>query len=210
MLMVEGYTEKHREAVGAFLKRWLDARLEQPVGIATVRFDGWQALVANAPKRAHFYLEQARDHAETIAVIGLIDLYGPTFYPKDVTSVKERYAWGKVYLEGQVAHPRFRQFFAVHETEAWLLSDLQRFTPEIRKALAEKVKNPETVNFDEPPAKLLDRVYMSLRKRHYDKVSEAKNHFPYLDPEVAAQKCPYLQQMLDELLALVLEARREN
>ncbi len=36
-LFVEGHTER---AIPAFLKRWLDPRLSQPVGIKPVRFKG--------------------------------------------------------------------------------------------------------------------------------------------------------------------------
>ena len=42
ILFVEGHTED--KALPAFLKRWLDPRLESPVGIQTVRFDGWPEL----------------------------------------------------------------------------------------------------------------------------------------------------------------------
>lgn len=205
VLLVEGHTEYG--AVGAFLKRWLDARLAQPVGVQAIRFDGWQDLLTNAPRRARLFLDEIPNRSEIIAVIGLIDLYGPTFYPDDINSVPERYAWGKAHIEKLVSHPGYHQFFAVHETEAWLLSDLQRFQPDVRKALIEKSKNPETINFNEPPAKLLDRVYMSCKKRHYEKVIEARNHFPHLDPSVAATKCPYLRQMLNELLTIIQDAR---
>jgi len=36
-------------------------------------------------------------------------------------------------LEKKVGHPRFRQFFAVHEIEAWLFSDPGLFAPSVRK-----------------------------------------------------------------------------
>ena len=134
----------------------------------------------------------------------------PTFYPDDINSVPERYAWGRAHIEKLVSHPGYHQFFAVHETEAWLLSDLQRFQPDVRRALIEKSKNPETINLDEPPAKLLDRVYMSCKKRHYEKVIEARNQFPHLDPSVAATKCPYLRQMLNELLTIIQDARTQG
>ena len=39
ILFVEEHTED--KALPAFLKRWLDRRLESPVGIQTVRFSGW-------------------------------------------------------------------------------------------------------------------------------------------------------------------------
>ncbi len=43
ILFVEGYTED--KVLPQFLKKWLDPRLTQPVGIKTVRFEGWQELV---------------------------------------------------------------------------------------------------------------------------------------------------------------------
>ena len=53
----------------------------------------------------------------------------------------------------------FLQFFAVHETEAWLLQ-LARpfFEKKFGKQIEAKATHPETVNFDEPPAKLLDQL----------------------------------------------------
>lgn len=39
---------------------------------------------------------------------------------------------------------------AVHETEAWLLSDPGIFPAEGRRAFPDRCRRPETVNFDEP------------------------------------------------------------
>ena len=81
VLFVEGHTEDI--ALPAFLKRWLDPRLGQPVGIRTVRFDGWAALLKDAPLKAHMHLNgPAKD--DIVAVISLLDLYGPTFYPSNL------------------------------------------------------------------------------------------------------------------------------
>jgi hypothetical protein len=206
ILLVEGHTEG--QTVAEFLKRWLDERLAKPVGISTVRFEGWSELVREAPKRAELYLEKASNRQEIIAVVGLIDLYGPTFYPDHITTVKEKYAWGKKYIESMVAHSRYYQFFAVHEIEAWLISDLSDFPSAVQKAIADKAKRPETINFNEPPAKLLDRIYQRETKRAYKKVTEARNHFPKLDPQTAAEKCPYLKAMLESLLEIVQNARQ--
>ncbi len=38
ILFVEGYTEN--KALPQFLKKWLDPKLSNPVGIKTVRFEG--------------------------------------------------------------------------------------------------------------------------------------------------------------------------
>lgn len=99
ILFVEGYTE--RKAVPAFLKRWLDPRLTQPVGIQSVRFEGWSELIKDAPKKARLYLENPRTQGEIIAVIALLDLYGLN-YPADKTTVAERYEWAAEELKKNV------------------------------------------------------------------------------------------------------------
>ena len=68
-------------------------------------------------------------------------------------------------MEGEVNHPKFRQHFAVHETEAWLLSGPEHFAAEIQKAFPAKIAQPETVKFNEPPAKLLDRLHETKFKQ---------------------------------------------
>ena len=78
ILFVEGHTE--HKAVPAFLKRWLDSRLRQPVAIKSVRFEGWTQLVDDVSKKAQLYLNGSA-HADVITVISLLDLYGPTIYP---------------------------------------------------------------------------------------------------------------------------------
>jgi len=203
VLFVEGHTEDI--ALPAFLKRWLDPRLGQPVGIRTVRFDGWAALLKDAPLKAKMHLNGPAK-ADLIAVISLLDLYGPTFYPSHLIAGDARYAWARGHIEAQVKHPRFFQFFAMHELEAWLLSDPRIFPAEIKKSLPGKVANPETVNFDEPPAKLLERLYAAHTKRSYKKVVNGRELFGRLDPEVAYRQCPRLKELLDKMLELAQSA----
>ena len=198
VLFIEGHTEK---ALPEFLKRWLDPRLEKPVGIKTVCFDGWQELVKDSPKKAAMHLE-GPEKDDIIAVIALIDLYGPTFYPNNMKTSDERFNWAKIDLEKKVGHPKFYQFFAVHETEAWLLSAPDLFSVEVKNALPGKAVNPEKVNFDEPPAKLLERLYDQKTGRRYKKVTHGKELFSRLDPNVAYGKCPRLRELLDTMLEL--------
>lgn len=199
ILFVEGYTE--RKALPAFLKRWLDTRLDNPVGIQTVRFEGWAELVKDTPSRAGLYLNAPK--SDVIAVIALLDLYGLQLpYPSDKITPTDRFTWAKQHLEARVNHAKFRQFFAVHETEAWLLSQTSIFPADIRSGLTAKTAQPETVNSDEPPAKLLDRLYQSKHGRHYKKVTNGEDLFAKLDPSVAYQKCPKLKALLDEMLLL--------
>jgi hypothetical protein len=203
ILLVEGKTE--RDAAAAFLKRWLDPQLRQPVGIQVVPFDGYADLVHKMATKVQMYLGSPK-RGEIIAVIGLLDLYGPRFYPVDKTTADERFAWGKDHFEKEVNLDKFRLFFAVHEFEAWLLSQPDIFSQQIKDALSNKVAQPEKVNFNEPPAQLLDRVYKQKTKRNYKKTTYGKQLFAKLDPIVAVSRCPYLKAMLDEMLFLAKAA----
>lgn len=203
ILLVEGRTE--RDAAAAFLKRWLDPQLSQPVGIQTVPFDGYGDLVRKMAVKARMHLEGPRQ-AEIVAVIALLDLYGPDFYPPDKSTADERYTWGKSHFEKEVGLARFRLCFAVHEFEAWLLSQPEIFPREIQNALPNKASQPERVNFNEPPAQLLDRIYKQQTKRNYKKTTYGKQLFAKLDPILAVGKCARLKEMLDEMLTLAKAA----
>ncbi|HVR98637.1 MAG TPA: DUF4276 family protein [Thermoanaerobaculia bacterium] len=203
ILFVEGHTEK--KTLPEFLRRWLDARLPQRVGLKIVRFEGLRDYYKDIPKKVALNLS-GKAGADVIAGIGLLDLYGPAFYPSHLKTADERYIWAKTHLEERVDHPRFRQHFAVHETEAWLLSQPENLPPEIRKALPGKCSKPETVNFDEPPAKLLDRLHREKLRRPYRKVIDGVNLFQDLSPDRASERCPYLKGLLEDMLSLAQAA----
>lgn len=203
VLFVEGHTED--KALPAFFKRWLDPKLTQPVGIKTVRFEGWAELVRDVERKARLHFEGPHQQ-DIIAIISLLDLYGPTIYPAHLLTATERFDWFKRDLESKVNHPRFRQFFSVHETEAWLLSQPKLFPAEIHNAFPGKVDQPETVNFNEPPAKLLERLYRDRLNSTYKKVVHGRSLFARLDPQIAYEKCPKLKELLDEMLKLAKEA----
>ena len=199
ILFVEGYTEN--KALPQFLQKWLDPKLPNPVGIKTVRFEGWPELVKDAPLKARMHLD-GPDKDEIIAVISLLDLYGPNFYPSKLKESKERYDWAKKDIEDKVNQSKFFQFFAVHEVEAWLLSEPNIFPVGVKRALPKKNNHPEMVNFNEPPAKLLERLYSLHVRRSYKKVVNGKELFGKLDPNVAYNKCPHLKELLDKMLYL--------
>jgi len=203
VLFVEGYTEK--KAIASFLKRWLDPRLNQPVGLQAVRFDGWAEMVKDMSNKTRLHLDGPKQE-QIIAVVALLDLYGPTIYPGHLTSAEERYTWAVQDLTKQVGRDRFRMYFAMHEVEAWLLSRPDLFPREIAGKFPGTVEHPETVNFDTPPSKLLGRLYKQYLKREYDKVTNGYDFFRKLEPNVAYQKCPHFAAMLDEMLALAKQA----
>ena len=126
--------------------------------------------------------------------------HGPTFYPEHCITADERRAWAKQRIENEVNRDRFLMFFAVHEFEAWLLAQPSILPTEVRRILPAKTNHPETVNFDEPPARLLNRLYTQATRRGYKKVTHGRELFAKLDPIVAVSKCPCLAEMLKEIL----------
>jgi hypothetical protein len=204
ILFVEGKTEKR--GLPEFLKRWLDPRLSSHrSGIKVIRFQGVSSYYEDIEAEVELNLSGEKG-ADVIAAIGLLDLYGLPFVPEDKKTVDARYAWAKKHLEQRVGHPRFRQHFAVHETEAWLLAHPENLPQEIKKALPGRASQPETVDFDEPPAKLLAKLYRDKLGQRYRKVIDGSNLFQSLSPDRAYEKCPYLKNLLDDMLSLAKAA----
>jgi len=204
VLFVEGHAE--RDALPKFLKRWFDQRLGSRVGIQAVRFEGWADFKKRVGRKVQMHLRGPKN-TDIIAAIGLLDLYGPTFYPPSANTVSDRLALGAELIEKEVNDPRFRMFFAVHELEAWILSQPELLPPAVRGALPAKVGQPEVINFNEPPSKLLNRLYNEKLKTDYKKVVNGKNLFAKLDPAVVYEKCPNFAAMLQAMLELAQRAQ---
>jgi len=207
ILFVEGETE--RIAVPDLMQRWFSARLGNKIGVSPRNLNGWPNFLKDIG-------EQVKEHhaspkgEKIIACVGLLDLYGPQhqdFFPKHAKTRDERYAAGVKKIEHLVDHPKFHMFFAVHETEAWLLAQPSVFDTNITNALTAKAKDPESVNFDTPPSILLGNLFRKEnKKKKYKKVIEAKNRFPKIDPNVVYARCPYFKHMMDKLLDLAQKA----
>lgn len=194
-IFCEGHTE--RAVMADLLARWLNPKLKQRVGFLRVRFEGWQHLVKETPIKASQYLKQA----DILGVVSLLDLYGPTFYPNHLRTAEERRQWGTDHMRSRVQDNRYRHHFAVHEVEAWLLAEPDILPPAVQKKLPGKATHPESVNFDEPPAKLLNRLYREVLHKDYKKVVEGTKLFRKLNPDRIYEKCPALKALADDLLA---------
>ena len=129
VLFCEGWTEKG--ALPDFLRRWLNCKLPQPAGIQPVRFNGWAEMDKDVAVKARLHLQRSN----IIAVIGLLDLHGPSFYLPEHASVKQRIDFAKQRIEAKVNNPQFRQYFAVHDIEAWILSQPALLPSAVRKKL---------------------------------------------------------------------------
>jgi len=199
VLFVEGKTE--RKALPGFVARWLNVRLTHPVAIDAVSFGGNARFLKEAPKKARMYMEE-EGAGDLVGVVGLLDLYGLPLAYLSGSDVGSRYKAAKARIEREVGQRRFRQFFAVHETEAWLLSKPAIFPAQVRHELEPLSASPERVDFEDPPAKRLTAVYRTKLRRRYKKAVDGPFLFDKLDPDLAAGKCPHFKQMLEEMLAL--------
>lgn len=195
-LFVEGHTE--RQSLSAFFHKWLDPQLPEngKVGIVLVRFEGNSNYLQDLTQKVELYLDKNRAHV----IFGLIDLYGlppDRVNLSDCHTVAEKVKKARLIIRNLIPQKfqrRFRQHFAVHEVEAWLLAYPEKWPNEIRSKITRK--SPEEINFDQPPAKLL----ASLLKKKYKKTVRAKNIFSFVDPAIAYEKCPHLKCLLDDLL----------
>jgi hypothetical protein len=197
-IISEGKTEK--DIIAKFLKSWLDPKLTNPIGIKVTDEMGFARALRKIETKAKAKLE-APGNEQIIGVIGLIDLYGPE-YQSHLTTVEQRYRESKESVERAVNDQRFRMHFAVHEVEAWLLCDKGIFPRAVQDIWPASLRPPEEVNFNEPPAKLLDRLYKQATGKTYKKTVNGKELFGKLNSSTAVAACPYLKRMLEDMLAM--------
>jgi hypothetical protein len=149
-------------------------------------------------KKVRLYLEEGQSNF----VVGLVDLYGLPPGRIDLSgcaSVQEKVSAARRQIKRLVPEEfrsRFRQHFAVHEVEAWLLAYPERWPAEVRGQIAKR--RPERVNFTEPPAKFLKRILGG----RYKKTVHARNLFPAVDPQQAVDACPFLKLLAEDLLEI--------
>jgi hypothetical protein len=200
-LYVEGDTEAH--ALPGLVRRWLDQKAGAHVRVLVESLDGWQRFAGEIDAKVRLRLRQG-DSSQLIGVIGILDLYGPQFYPAGVTTADDRVMWATKHFEAEVNDRRFRMFMAVHEIEAWILSQPSLLPPQVSKVLPSRP--PEQVDFGEPPSKLLHGLYKKRLKRHYKKTVDSVNMLAMLDLQVLHDRCPYAAAFLDAVLDMARAA----
>ena len=168
------------------------------VGVDVVKFKGSGDYRLSFAERATVLAGSGR----FAAIFGLLDLYQSGLdYPPHL-SLDAKYVWAKQQLEESAGVIGFRQHFAVHETEAWLLSDSTVLPDRVRRKLPASVATPERVDFREPPARVLQQAFWDALGKKYKKIEDGVDLFRRLDPEKAYERCPHLKLLLDDMLEL--------
>ena len=202
-LFVEGDTERgdaRLKTLPKFFHNWLDPQLPEHgrVGIQAVKFQGVSNYLDDLASKVELHLTERRANF----VVGLVDLYGlppDRFDFSGCATVRERVIVARKVIRDLVPTEfakQFRQHFSVHEVEAWLLAYPECFPTEVQARI--RKRPPEQVDFTEPPAKFLKRILGST----YKKTVYAKNIFPFVDPRIAIDGCPFLRLLADDLLAI--------
>jgi hypothetical protein len=203
VLLVEGKTERgevRQKTLPAFFHNWLDPQLPEfgKVGVKASKSEGVSNYLDDVAQKAEMLLDQR----QADFIFGLVDLYGLPPSRIDLGSystVRDKVTAARSYIRSLIPariQPYFRQHFAVHEVEAWLLAYPEKWPAAVRDQIVKR--EPEQVNFTEPPAKFLNRILGG----RYKKTVGAKNIFPFVDPQTAIDKCPYLRMLAQDMLAV--------
>lgn len=179
-LLVEGETEQY---VKLFLHRWLNRQLpmDRRIGLRVVRCHGVGNYLRELAQRVNLAI--SRDRADF--VFGLVDLYGLPIDMSRCSTIEEKVSLARQIISGRINKPQrkfFRQHFAVHEIEAWLLAYPDQWPQAIRDQV--RARPPEQVNFDKPPSKLLGELLGG-----YKKIVHAKRIFSSVDAQTAIDVC---------------------
>jgi hypothetical protein len=156
----------------------------------------------NAGKFARLYL----DEQDVLAVFTLVDLEGTkqvVHQPQDDLDTKVEHV--REWLRRQVTHSRANQFFphiCVHQIEAWILAEGRQ----LAKRLGDRQIGPdvdaELKNFQNPPAKRLNELFLRIKSRRYNKKADGTPLFKAMQFGPVYKSCRYFRDFYDDLKAV--------
>jgi hypothetical protein len=194
VVLCEGETEEL--ALRFFIHRqWISDGLEA-VGLDSRNLEG---KIQSAGKFACGYL----DEQEVLAVFTLVDLQGMTrvsHQSSDSLGVKIQRV--QEWLRAQVNHVRkgqFRPHVCVHETEAWILAEGEALAARLRYSGLNPDPNAELKNFENPPSKRLNELFLRHKSERYKKKIDGTPLFKAMKFEPVYASCKNFQAFYDDL-----------
>lgn len=188
-IVVEGATETIFKPA---IRRFLEAKLAGMM--PRLDFVPQDGRVPKGPALGRLVRNLLRDHD---AVVALTDVYTGTIPPdfKDAADAMRQ------MREWVGEEPRFHPHAAQFEVEAWLLPYWKRIQQIAGSTRPAPPGPPETVNHDQPPARLLNAVFQAgTTRRRYSKTRDGAAILRDRDIALAADSCPGLLAFLDTLL----------
>lgn len=198
VLLVEGDTEKR--SVPHLLRRALEGRGVPNIGVDAVSCVGSANVIAGLPDQVRRIFNGPR-RGDVAAIVCLLDVKG---LPEALRrgSVDESCEAVRRHVVASVSDRRVRAHFAVHEVEAWILGDEEVLPAPVRDALPNRARHPERVNDQEPPSKLLGRLYRRHVLRDYKKIVDGTHLLSKADPARIENTCPHFKALIDDLRRL--------
>jgi Domain of unknown function (DUF4276) len=194
VLLCEGDTEEL--ATKHFIAReWRNDGLTS-IGLHSVNLNG---KIQDVPPKTRLYL----DESEVLAVFTLIDLFGmdrvehPSDDPVDAKVERVRH-WFRSKLE----HARKKDFHphvCVHESEAWLLAEGAALRRRLDDAGIKPDPHAESRNFQFPPQRRLNDLFLKFKKDRYHKIRDGRPLFSALEFAPVYKTCGYFRAFYDDL-----------
>ena len=194
VILCEGDTEEL--AVKHFILRQWSAKSFHTVGIQTINLYGKLQHVASKTK---LFLE----NREVLAVFTMVDLAGMDqvrHSSDDNLEAKVRRV--KEWLGNKLAHPRKSDFFpyvCVHETEAWILAEGISLGKRLGDPNIKPDPQAEDKNFQNPPSKRLNTLFLNRRKKRYHKIQDGRPLFANMNFDRVYSSCGYFREFYDNL-----------
>ena len=192
-MLCEGDTEE-------LAVRYFIARQWQSDGLGSVALKpiDLRGKSQNVGKFATLYL----DEPGVLAVFTLVDLQGNN----QVLHQPNHNLDAKVYrvrewLRGQVEHARANRFFphvCVHQTEAWILAEGEALAKRLDRSILPD-RDAEEKNFENPPSKRLNQLFLKLKKTRYNKLADGTPLFKAMQFTHVYRSCTYFQAFYDDL-----------
>lgn len=201
VVLCEGDTEEL--AVRYFLARQWAADGLRAVGLDRDNLNGDLQAIGT---RTGLYL----DEPDVLGVFTLIDLYGMNKVKHSAaddleTKVRRVHSW----LKSQVAHGRSLNFYphvSVHEIEAWILAEGSALAKRLNDQAIVPDPNAELKNFQQPPSKRINDLFLSRKKTRYQKIIDGRPLFSELNFESIYGSCRYFKAFYDQLRAVASQA----
>jgi hypothetical protein len=196
VVLCEGDTEEL--AVRYFLApRWKSEGFG-PVGLKAINLDG---KLDKAGKFANGYLCEQ----DVLAVFTLVDLQGMTRVTHQAhDSLEVKIGRVQEWLRAKFDHARAHDFFphvCVHQTEAWILAEGHALAARLRDPGVEPDPNAESENFQNPPSERLNDLFLRIKSRRYNKISDGTPLFKAMQFQPVYGCCRYFREFYDDLKA---------
>ena len=106
------------------------------------------------------------------------------------------------WLRGQVNHPRTVQFFphiSVYQTEALILAEGNALAARLDDPAIQPDANAESKNFQNPPSKRLNDLFLRYKSRRYNKKIDGTPLFKAMSFNAVHDCCTYFRTFYGDL-----------